>query len=261
MAAAIRKDVIDQSMRVHVGHIGSALSIADMLAALYSGPLAEADPVDPDRDRFVLSKGHAALGFYAALHACGRLSGAQLNTYLDDGSQLVGHPEHDFAEVEFSTGSLGQGVTMATGAALAGRIQGSDRRVYALLSDAECDEGCVWEAAMFAAHHRLSNLVLLVDVNGQQALGYTKDVLNLEPLVARWDSFGWRAVEVDGHDAGAMITALAAATAQQEGPPSVILCRTTFGKGVSFMEGKLEWHYLPMSDVQYARATRDLLNA
>jgi transketolase len=260
VAAVIRQTVIEQSKRAHVGHIGSALSIAELLSVLYAGPLAGVDPADPDRDRFVLSKGHAALALYGALYACGQLSAAQLDTFCGDGTEVVGHPEHLLSGIDFSTGSLGHGLSMATGAALAARIQSSKRNVFVLMSDAECNEGSVWEAAMFASHHRLVNLTALIDVNAQQALGYTKDVIDLEPLAERWRSFGWDVHEVDGHDLTALSDALDACTADTGAAdaPHVILARTTFGKGVSFMESRIEWHYLPMSDNEYGLALAEL---
>jgi transketolase len=261
LAAVVRRAVIEQSRRANVGHIGSALSIVELLAALYSGPLSAVKPTDPDRDRFVLSKGHAALAFYGALYASGRITTEQLNTFCGDGTELVGHPEFQLPEVDFSTGSLGQGLSMAAGAALAARIQGSTRRVYALMSDAECNEGSVWEAAMFAAHHRLSSLTAVIDVNGQQALGYTKDVLDLEPLAERWGSFGWTVHDVDGHDIEALTTTLTTIAADPGARPNVVLGRTTFGKGVSFMESKIEWHYLPMSAEEFDLAVRELSEA
>jgi transketolase len=260
IARVIRQTVIGQSKRANVGHIGSSLSIAELLAALYAGPLRGLEPGDPDRERFVLSKGHAVLALYGALYACGKLTAQQLDSFCGDATELVGHPEHQLAYIDFSTGSLGQGLSMATGAALAARIQRSSRRVYALLSDAECNEGSVWEAAMFAAHQRLSNLTVLIDVNGQQALGYTKDVLDLEPLGERWRSFGWTVSEVDGHDVGQLTDTLAAATDGGD-KPHVILGRTTFGKGISFMESKIEWHYLPMSDDEHELALGELEGA
>jgi transketolase len=260
IATVTRRTVIEQSKRAHVGHIGSALSIADILGALFAGPLRGVQPEDPDRERFILSKGHAALALYGAMHACGRLDAAQLDTFCGDRTEVAGHPEHLLSGIDFSTGSLGHGLSLATGAALAARLQGSRRGVYALLSDAECNEGSVWEAAMFAAHHRLANLVAVIDVNGQQALGYTTDVLDLQPLSERWRSFGWDVQEVDGHDLSALITALeAAGTARGEtDSPHVILARTTFGKGISFMESRIEWHYLPMSDNEYGLALGEL---
>ena len=236
-----------------MGHIGSALSVADLMAVIYTDFLRISDPAHPDRDRFVLSKGHAALALYAALHLRGWISREQLATYCTDGSLLGTHPEFDLPGVDFCSGSLGHGLSLATGAALAARMQGSSRRVCALLSDGECNEGSVWEAVLFAAHHRLSNLVAVVDVNGQQALGRTRDVLNMEPVEAKWSAFGWDAVVVDGHDTAA-ITRAFAAFADRPGQPHALLARTTFGKGVSYMEGALKWHYWPMSDEEYRLA-------
>lgn len=257
LAKAIRQDIIEQSMRSGVGHIGSALSIADMIAAVFGGALNVHRPDDPERDRLVLSKGHAVLALYSALHRVGLLSPEQLSTFASDGTALAGHPEHGIDGIDFSTGSLGHGLSMGVGAALAARLQGSPRRAIVVLSDAECNEGSVWEAIMFAAHHRLGNVVAIVDVNGQQALGRTRDVMDLSPLAERWAAFGWEALEVDGHDVGLLEQAIAE-TNGATGLPRVLLARTTFGKGVSFMEGRLEWHYLPMSPEQYDEARREL---
>jgi transketolase len=257
IAGSIRRTTIEQSKRANVGHIGSALSIADILAALFAGPLADVDPDDQDRHRLVLSKGHAVLALYGALNATGRLSDAQLDTYCADGSHLAGHPEHVLTGIDFSTGSLGQGLSVGAGAALGARLQHSERLTFVVMSDAECNEGSVWEAAMFAAHHRLSRLVAIIDVNGQQALGYTRDVIDLEPLAARWESFGWDVHGVDGHDPhelGATLQTLRVGN----GPPHVLLARTTFGKGVDFMENRIEWHYLPQTDGEYALALGEL---
>jgi len=255
-AAAIRRIILDQSKRANVGHIGSALSIADIVAALYGGVLAVEDPDDPERDRFILSKGHAALALYAALHLRGWLSEDELATYCGDGTQLGVHPEHFLRGVDFSTGSLGQGLSMGVGAALAARSQGSARRVFVLLSDAECNEGSVWEAAMFAAHHRLANLVAIIDDNGQQALGFTRDVLDMSPMAERWQSFGWDARVVDGNDVVAVTAALGGPG--PDGGPQVVVAKTTFGHGVSYMEGQIRWHYLPMSDAEHAQALREV---
>jgi transketolase len=258
LSREIRRTVLDESARAGVGHIGSALSVADILAALYGGVLRIDEPAEPERDRFVLSKGHAALALYAALAASGRLEPALLATYCGEDSLLGVHPEHALAGVDFSTGSLGQGLSIACGAALAARRQGSARRVFALLSDAEQNEGSVWEAAMFAAHHRLANLIAIVDVNGQQALGYTRDVLDPGPSArARWEAFGWRALEVDGHDPAALAARIGALDTSA-GPPHVLLAETTFGKGVSFMESRIEWHYLPLTDELHRRALAEL---
>lgn len=253
----IRRIVIEQSKRANVGHIGSSLSVADILGTLYSGVLQGAGPDDPERERFVLSKGHASLALYAALHETGVIDGDELASFCADGSRLGTHPDHVLPGVDFSTGSLGHGLSIAAGSALAGRLAGSERRTFVLMSDAECNEGSVWEAVMFAAHHKLGNLVTIVDVNGQQALGYTRDVIDLSPLDERWRAFGWDVHTVDGHDCGALYGALDGLSAGP-GRPHVVLAQTVFGRGVSYMEREIEWHYLPMDDIQYARALADL---
>lgn len=253
----IRRLILEHSKRAGVGHIGSALSIADIVAALYSGTMRIDDPEDSDRDRFVLSKGHASLALYAALHLRGWLSPDELSTYNTDGTLLGTHPSAALRGVDFSTGSLGHGLSLAAGATLAARLQSSSRRAFCLLSDAECNEGSVWEAVMFAAHHKLSALVAIVDLNGQQALGYTRDVLDLFPLEARWRAFGWDVHEVDGHSPDE-ISRVIAGLDPSSGPPHVLIARTTFGKGVSYMEGRIEWHYWPMNDKQYALALEEV---
>jgi transketolase len=252
----IRRIIIEQSKRAGVGHIGSALSISDIIAVLYAGVL-RGEPGDQDRDRFILSKGHAALALYAALHCRERLSAQALNTFCADGTPLGAHPEHVVSGIDFSTGSLGQGPSLAVGAALAARLQQSARRTYALVSDAELNEGSLWEAVMFAAHHRLGSVRLILDLNGQQALGYTRDVLELGPVGRRFESFGWRVADVDGHDHRALREALWAEPGEGD-PPTLVVARTTFGKGVSFMENRIEWHYLPLTDDQSERALAEL---
>jgi transketolase len=256
-AQQIRRIILEQSKRAHVGHIGSALSIADLIAALYGSSLHIPDPDDADRDRFILSKGHAALALYAALFVQGRLTEQEINSYCADASLLGVHPEHALVGVDFSTGSLGQGLSMGVGAALAARLQKSTRRVFVLISDAECNEGSLWEAVMFAAHHKLSNLTVLVDLNGQQAFGHTQDVLSLTPLAERWRAFGWDVHEVDGHNPE-IISATIANLPINEGAPHVLIAHTIFGKGVSYMERQLKWHYLPMSDEQYTQALNEI---
>ena len=253
----IRRIVLQQSKRAQVGHIGSALSVADIVAALYGGVLRIPTPDDPKRDRFLLSKGHAALAVYAALYLKGWLTEEELNTFCADGSLLGVHPEHALRGVDFSTGSLGHGLSTGAGAALAARLQGSGRRVFVLVSDAECNTGSLWEAVMFAAHHRLSNLVAIVDLNGQQALGYTEQVLSLSPLARRWGAFGWDVHEVDGHNVAQIIHAVAELDTTS-GPPHVLIAHTVFGKGVSYMEGQIKWHYWPMSDAEYRQALAEI---
>ena len=253
----IRRIILEQSKRAHKGHIGSALCIAELMAVLFGDILRISDPADPDRDRFILSKGHAALALYATLYLKGWVTETELNTFCTDGSLLGVHPERELTGVDFSTGSLGQGLPMGVGAALAARIQQSSRRVFVLVSDAECNEGSVWEAITFAAHHQLTNLVVLVDMNGQQALDYTDQVLSMSPMAKRWEAFGWDVREVDGHDVSQIEQAIISLDTKP-GPPHVILAKTTFGKGVSYMENKIKWHYWPMSDEEYQQALKDI---
>ena len=253
----VRRIILEQSRRADVGHIGSALCVADIVASLYGGVLRKASPDDPDRDRVVVSKGHSVLAVYAALHLRGWIDAATLDTYCNDGTLLGVHPDAALAGIDFSTGSLGQGLSFAAGAALAARMQGSARRSFALVSDAECNEGALWEAVMFAAHHRLGGLTAIVDLNGQQALGDTDRVLSLDPLADRWRAFGWDVREVDGHDLDALDRTLGRFAAST-GPPLVVIASTTFGKGVSFMEGQLKWHYWPMSEAECRQALEEV---
>lgn len=256
MAREIRRLVLRESKRANVGHIGSSLSIADIMAALYGGVLQLDATNSRERDRFILSKGHAALAQYAALHLVGKLSDGELATYCGDDSKLGVHPEHCLPGVDFCTGSLGQGLSIGAGAALAARMQNSMRRVFVLLSDAECNEGSVWEAIMFAAHHNLSNLIAIVDLNGQQAFGYTRDVLEPSPMIDRWKAFGWNVHDVNGHDIAEMQAVIAGLPAT--GRPNVLVARTTFGQGVSYMNSMIKWHYWPMSDDEYATALAEI---
>jgi len=253
----IRRIVLEESMRAGLGHIGSCLSVADLIGAVYRGVLRAEGPRDADRDRFILSKGHAALALYAALFLRGWLGCEQLARYGADDSPLGSHPHHAVAGIDFSTGSLGQGPGFGAGAALAARMLRSSRRVFVLVSDAECNAGALWEAVMFAAHHRLANLVVLIDANGQQALGATEEILSLAPLAERWRAFGWHVCEVDGHDEAALIETLRALPSDS-GPPHALVAQTVFGKGVSFMERSLRWHYEPMTPSEYRNALAEL---
>ncbi|MEW5868241.1 MAG: transketolase [Chloroflexota bacterium] len=253
----IRRIILEQSKRANVGHIGSALSVADILAALYEQVLDIPAPRHPQRDRFILSKGHAALALYATLSLKGFLATEELNTYCADASLLGVHPERSLPGVDFSTGSLGHGLSIAAGAALAARMQRANRRAFVLVSDAECNEGSLWEAAAFAAHHQLANLIVIVDRNGQQALGYTRQVLNMQPLEDYWRTFGWDVHSLDGHDSPGMVQTIASLDTHS-GPPHVLIAHTIFGKGVSFMESQIRWHYLPMSDAEYRQALAEV---
>ncbi|MEA2647266.1 MAG: transketolase [Chloroflexota bacterium] len=251
----VRRLVLERCFQAGVGHIGSALSVSDILAVLCDGAVRGIGSDDPDRDLLILSKGHAAVALYAALHLGGHLSAHQLATYCGDGSLLGVHPEHQLPGIDFSTGSLGHGLSFGAGAALGMKRRGVDGRVFVVVSDAELNEGLVWEAAMFAAHQRLDNLVAVLDDNGQQALGHTDDVLKLRPLRPRFEAAGWAVDEVDGHDPEALRQALHGG---DDGRPRVVIAATIAGHGVSFMEGRVSWHYLPMDADQYARALAEV---
>src|ERR1700683_3401138 len=245
----IRRSIIDQSKRAHVGHIGSALSIADILVAVY------AQVLESPEDVFILSKGHAALAQYCVLEQMGLMNRDTLDTYCGDDSQLGVHPDHTLAGVSFSTGSLGHGPSLGAGVALAKRMARKPGRVVVLISDAELNEGSVWEALMFAGHHKLENLCLVLDNNGQQALAPTRDVIDLSGLNRAIESLGWDCRRVDGHDVEAGAAVLNAATT---GAPRFVIADTVAGKGVRFMERQVKWHYLPLDDEQYAQALREI---
>jgi transketolase len=234
--------------------------MAEILAVLY-GRVLRLDPSRPDwesRDRFVLSKGHACAGLYAALAESGFLSQSELDTFYEDGSRLSGHATHTgVAGMECSTGSLGHGLSIACGMALAARTATAPYRVFAVLSDGECNEGSVWEAALFAGHHRLSNLTAVVDYNRIQSLGRTADILDLDPLDAKWASFGWEVVEVDGHSVDALHAKLSQVPLTAD-KPTCVIARTVKGKGVSFMENTLLWHYRSPAGEELAAALTEL---
>ena len=255
LAHRIRMSIIEESYRARVGHIGSALCVADILAVLFGEAMCLSG--GNDRDRLILSKGHAALALYAALAASGRMSAKELATFCSEGTPLGAHPEHVVPGIDFSTGSLGHGLSLGAGATLAARMQGSDRRSFVLISDAELNEGSVWEAAMFAAHHRLGRLVAILDLNGQQALGYTRDVLDLSPVANRFSEFGWTVDQVDGHDLAQLSRSLTR-VGDVNARPRIVIAKTVFGKGVSYMENRIEWHYLPLSDEHFAQAMDEL---
>jgi transketolase len=255
MASTMRRWILQQSFDAGVGHIGSALSIVDILAALWGGALRKLGGSDADRDRFLLAKGHAGLALYAALRFNGLLDEKTFQTYCTNGTVLGVHPETPLAGVELSTGSLGQALSVGCGMAYRLRLQHPSARVAVLLSDGECNEGQVWEAVMFAAHHRLGQLLAVIDANGSQALGRTRDVLDLEPLADRFQAFGWEAIETDGHDLDSLWECLR----HPPGPlPRVVIARTRMGAGVEFMLDQVAWHYLPLTQQQYEQALAGL---
>jgi transketolase len=259
-AKHIRRHALKMVHRADASHIGTVLSMADLLAVLY-GVVLRVDPARPewpDRDRFVLSKGHGAAGLYAALAERGFFPLEWLETYCRDGGRLAGHStRHGVPGIDFSTGSLGHGLALGCGLALGGLRDARPYRAFVLLSDGECDEGSTWEAALFAPHHRLDNLVAIVDYNKIQSFGSVKEVLDLEPFADKWRAFGWSVREVDGHNHDAVRVALSAVPFEK-GRPSCVLAHTVKGKGVSFMEGQLAWHYRSPSADQLAAAIAEL---
>ena len=260
LATRIRQHVVQMTHRAKASHVGTSLSMADLLAVLY-GAILHVDPShfeSPSRDRFVLSKGHGCAGLYAVLAERGFFTLARLAEFYRDGTSMAGHVTHSgIPGVEVSTGALGHGLSIACGMALAGLRDRRPYRVFALLSDGECDEGAIWEAALFAAHHRLDNLVAIVDYNKIQSLGAVKDVLDLEPLGPKWEAFGWAVREIDGHDLDEIFRVLSAIPVAP-GRPSCVVAHTVKGKGVSFMENQLLWHYRPPDANEVARALSEL---
>lgn len=259
LSTQIRAQVLRMSHKARSSHIGSSLSIADLLAVLYARimRLDPAIPDMPDRDRFILSKGHGCAAVYAILAEKGYFPKDWLNTYQDEGSRLPRHITHSVPGVEASTGSLGHGLAIGCGMALAAKRDGQAYRVFALLSDGECNEGSTWEAALFAPHHQLDNLVAIVDYNKLQAFGRVKEVLNLDPLAAKWQAFGWCVREIDGHNLEQILDTLSDIpfAASQ---PSCIIAHTIKGKGVSFMENQLAWHYRYPSEGELSQALKEL---
>jgi transketolase len=240
-------------------HVGSALSVVDLLAVLY-GDVLRVDPSRPawpNRDRFILSKGHAAAALYAVLAETGFFDREWLNTYCQDGAPLGGHVTHNVPGVEVSSGSLGHGLSLGAGMALAGKRNGQRFRVFVLMSDGECDEGSVWEAALFAPQHNLENLIAIIDYNKLQALGKIEEVLDLAPLADKWRAFRWAVQEIDGHD-HRQIASVLGQVPLARGRPSLIIAHTVKGKGISFMENKVEWHYKSPNDEQLAQALGEL---
>ncbi|HHX86594.1 MAG TPA: transketolase, partial [Firmicutes bacterium] len=244
LARIIRIDILSMITAAGSGHPGGSLSLVEIVTALYF-KIMNIDPDCPaaeDRDRLILSKGHAAPVLYAALASRGFFPRSALNTLRKLGSPLQGHPVRNrLPGVEVSTGSLGQGLSVANGMALAARLDGSSWRVYVILGDGECQEGQVWEAAMTSSHYRLDNLTAFLDYNGLQIDGPTDRVKNLEPLADKWRSFGWNVLSVNGHSFPEILAAVEKARSCQ-GQPSMIIAETVKGKGVSFMENRVEWH-------------------
>lgn len=248
------------SNRAKSGHVGSAYSAIDILVNLYFSHL-RVDPKRPDwneRDRCILSKGHGCSALYVTLAHAGFFDPDMLKTYLKDGSTLPGHPSSMLVPgIEASTGSLGHGLSIGAGMALAGKRDNAAYRTVVIVSDGECDEGSVWEAALSAAHWKLGRLTCVVDYNKIQSFGRVEDIMALEPFADKWRAFGWHVQEVDGHDHAQLSDAFAETDADTE-RPSVVIAHTVKGKGVSFMENTVDWHYWPVSDAQLEQALHEL---
>ena len=257
LATEVRGLVLKMVYKARASHVASALSIVDILAVLY-GQVMKKDPANPlwaQRDRMVLSKGHACAAVYATLASVGYFPIEKLESYGEDYSWLMNHISHHVTGVEFSTGSLGHGLPFAVGKSLAAKKLSQDWRTFVVASDGEMDEGSNWEGLLFASHHRLTNLTVIIDYNKLQSLGTVDDTLRLEPLVDKLTAFGCFAMEVDGHNHQDLSLAL---TYVDETRPTVIVAHTTKGKGVSFMENRVEWHYKNPNDEQLQEALREL---
>jgi len=260
LAKKIRLHALEMTHLGKSSHIGSILSIADILAVLY-GEIMNYDPQEPskdNRDRFILSKGHAGAGVYAALSESGFFPSELLKQHYSDGSIFSGHVSHKGVPgVEFSTGSLGHGLSVACGMALAAKIDNKEHRIINLMSDGECDEGSNWEAILFAPHHGLDHLVNIVDFNNLQSIYSTDITMNLQPFRAKWEAFGWEVIEVDGHNHNQLTDALKKKKTINK--PLCIICSTIKGKGVSFMENNNLWHYRTAQGDEYENAKKELM--
>lgn len=262
LADNIRKHIVQMTHASGASHVGTSLSTVDLLATLYSGVL-DVDPNQPDwpeRDRFIMSKGHGCSALYATLAEVGFFPTEWLDTFYQNGSALIGHVTYDIPGVDVSTGSLGHGLSMGCGMAILRKRAGSKYRVFSMLSDGECDEGSTWEAALFAGHHGLDGLVAIVDYNKIQSMGRVEEVLNLDPLADKWEKFGWAVREIDGHNLDDISNTFGSLPFEN-GKPSCIIAHTIKGKGVSFMENRLLWHYRSPDPDEYRQAMSELQEA
>lgn len=256
----VRKDIVTTLATAGCGHPGGSLSAVEIVTELYFDKMRvdPATPRNPDRDRFILSKGHATLMMYSVLAERGFFPVEELKSFRKNWSRLPGHPDmNKVPGIDMTSGSLGQGLAAANGMALAGRLQNKSYDVYVLMGDGELQEGMIWEAAMAAAHYKLDHVIAFVDRNGLQIDGTTEQVMGLEPLADKWRSFGWHVQEVDGHDTDALSAAVDAAKAAK-GQPSVIIARTVKGKGVSFMENNVAFHGKAITKEQAAMAMAEM---
>jgi len=262
LAYKIRRHALEMTNRGGTSHIGSIFSMADLAAVLYADVLTynPADPKWDGRDRVLLSKGHAGAGIYAALAESGFFPVEELLTHCQNGSRLSGHVSHKGVPgVEASTGSLGQGLPMAMGMAMAAKLDGKKHRVFCIVGDGECDEGAVWETALIANQYKLDNLIVTVDYNKFQSLAPVEETIALEPFTDKWASFGWHVIRADGHDHDALKAAYdEAKAAMGHGKPLVVIADTVKGKGVSFMENTVLWHYRTARGEEFDAAMQEL---
>lgn len=260
IAKQTRRHIVEMIAAAKSGHPGGSLSAVEIVVTLFYDVLRHdpANPKWPDRDRFILSKGHACPVLYSVMAQCGYTPAGELNSLRKLGSIYQGHPDVRFIPaLEASTGSLGQGLSLAIGMGLAARLNGSPSRAYVILGDGEIQEGQIWEAAMFGSYHHVDNVVAIVDYNKIQLDGFVKDIMDLEPLVDKWKSFGWHVLEIDGHSIPALQQAFAEAAATK-GKPTAIIAHTVKGKGVSFMENNPKYHGVAPSDEEKRKALQEL---
>lgn len=258
LAKKVRIHAIEMTHKSHASHIASILSVVDIVVYLYLKEMKiyPNDPKNPDRDRLILSKGHAGVALYATLAEMGYFPVSELDTYYQNGSKLSGHISHKGVPgVEFSTGSLGHGVCTASGMAMAAKLNGKNHRVYAIVGDGECEEGSVWEMALFASHHKLDNFTVIVDSNKMQAMGRCEEQIGLVSLPDMWRTFGFHVSECDGHSFDSLAAAF---SDRMEGKSHCIIANTIKGKGVSFMENNLLWHYRDPQNEFYENALKEI---
>ncbi len=262
LAWLIRRDAIEMTHLSGGSHIASVLSMADLLAVLYA-EIANVNPRNPNfknRDKIILSKGHAGAGLYSALANMGFFDRKILKTHYANGSVLSGHVSHKgVIGVEFSTGSLGHGLSVGAGLAYGAKLNNSFEKVYVILGDGECDEGAVWEAALISNHFKLNNLVAIVDYNKMQSLDFVEKTISLKPLEKKWEAFGWNVINVDGHEHNELLNSFKTA-AKSKNKPTIIIANTIKGKGISFMENNILWHYrFPHEGTEYNNSVKELL--
>ncbi len=264
LAWLIRRHGIEMTHLSGGSHIGSILSVADIMAVLYNdvAKVNPDNPKEPTRDRIILSKGHAGASVYAALAEKGFFDTEELKTHYQNGSRLSGHVSHKGVPgVEFSTGSLGHGLPVGAGMAMAAKKDNKNHSVFVILGDGECDEGSVWEAALVAHHYGLDNLIAIIDHNKMQSLDFCENTIKLSPFADKWKAFGWNVLDIDGHDHGALRNAMTQAK-ENRGAPTVIIANTIKGKGISFMENDILWHYrFPHDGEEYDGALKELHDA